>query len=63
MIKRARAVIEEKDFARGLLYIAISRVKALERLLFKGSFDLERFYIAVLLLICDQVLDQRLRGN
>ena len=40
-----RAVLDltERDFAVGLSYVAVSRVKTLGGILFKQSFDYERF--------------------
>ena len=35
--------IDQKEHCLGLLYVAISRVKALDRLMFKSSFDFSRF--------------------
>jgi ATP-dependent DNA helicase PIF1 len=60
---RAVLCLEKKDFAIGLSYVAISRVKALERLLFEGSFDLERFNVAVSPPIRDWALDHQLQGT
>ena len=62
-LQRAVLCLEKMDFAIGLSYVAISRVKTLEGLLFKDSFDLERFYVAVSLPIRDQELDHQLRGT
>jgi hypothetical protein len=36
--------IIKRDFALSLNYVAVSRVKALNSLLFKEMFDYERFY-------------------
>jgi ATP-dependent DNA helicase PIF1 len=55
--------LEKKDFAIGPSYVAISLVKALEGLLFEGSFDLERFHTAVSRPIRDRVLDHQFRGT
>jgi len=55
--------LEKKDFAIGLSYVAILPVKALEGLLFEGSFDLERLNVAVSPPIHDQALDHQLRGT
>ncbi|EED11951.1 ATP-dependent DNA helicase PIF1, putative [Talaromyces stipitatus ATCC 10500] len=40
---RAVLNIKEKDFAPGLTYVAISRVKSLDGILFEEPFDYERF--------------------
>jgi Helitron helicase-like domain at N-terminus/PIF1-like helicase len=43
-----RAVVEfgPKDFALGLSYVAVSRVKSLNHLIFPSGFDLSRFAVA-----------------
>lgn len=61
-LQRAVLCLEKKDLAIGLSYVAISRVKELDGLLFKGSFDLERFHVAVSPPIRDRALDHQLRG-
>jgi ATP-dependent exoDNAse (exonuclease V) alpha subunit len=35
--------ISRKDFSLGLSYVAVSRVKTLDGILFEESFDFERF--------------------
>jgi ATP-dependent DNA helicase PIF1 len=42
-VARATLNIREKDFAPGLSYVAVSRVKTLDGLMFEESFDLARF--------------------
>ena len=45
-LDRAVLDLSEKDFASGLTYVAISRVRSLEGLLFEGSFDYRRLCFA-----------------
>nr|OQO27419.1 hypothetical protein B0A51_07870 [Rachicladosporium sp. CCFEE 5018] len=42
-LDRAVLNIAEEDFASGLTYVAVSRVKTLDGLMFEQPFDLERF--------------------
>jgi hypothetical protein len=45
-VPRAVLNISDRDFASGLTYVAISRVKSLAGLLFEEPFDFERFTVA-----------------
>ena len=38
--------LKSKDFALGLSYVAVSRVRSLDSLLFEESFNYERFQTA-----------------
>jgi ATP-dependent DNA helicase PIF1 len=42
-VEKAVMNLVEKDFALGLAYVAVSRVKSLNGLMFEESFDLSRF--------------------
>jgi hypothetical protein len=42
-VEKAVLNLVEKDFAPGLAYIGVSRVKTLNGLMFEESFDLSRF--------------------
>jgi ATP-dependent exoDNAse (exonuclease V) alpha subunit len=42
-VPRAVPNISSRDFASGLTYVAVSRVKTLDGLLFEEPFDFERF--------------------
>ncbi|KAH0826840.1 hypothetical protein AYO21_07253 [Fonsecaea monophora] len=44
-VERAVLDLTERDFAAGLSYVAVSRVKTLSGILFKESFDYERFQV------------------
>lgn len=42
-VPRAVLNISEKDFTSGITYVAISRLKSLDGILFEQPFDYERF--------------------
>jgi len=42
-VEKAVLNLVEKDFAPGLAYVGVSRVKSLDGLMFEESFDLSRF--------------------
>jgi hypothetical protein len=42
-VEKAVLNLVEKDFALGLAYVGVSRVKTLNGLMFEESFDLSRF--------------------
>ena len=45
-LDRAVLDLSEKDFTPGLTYVAISRVRSLEGILFEGSIDYQRLRFA-----------------
>ena len=46
-----------KDFAPGLSYVAISRVTALDGILFETPFDFERFSITLTIVLRDRKIN------
>ena len=55
--------IDQKKHCLGLSYVAISRVKALDRLMFESPFDFSRFTVHNTPVARDQELDSSVRKN
>jgi ATP-dependent exoDNAse (exonuclease V) alpha subunit len=60
-LSKARINLNQREFCLGLSYVAISRVKHLQDLVFESSFDLEHFTGTNSALARDRQLDYSLR--
>jgi hypothetical protein len=55
--------VDQKEYCLGLSYVAISRVKALDGLMFESSFDFSRFTLQDTPIVRDRELDINFRKN
>jgi ATP-dependent DNA helicase PIF1 len=62
-LQRARLNLSKREYYLGLSYVAVSRIKSLDRVLFKVPFDFERFTVSKSPVFTDRELDYAFRTS
>jgi hypothetical protein len=62
-LQRARLNLNQREHCLGLSYVAVSRVKSLDGVLFEVPFDFERFIVSKSLVFTDRELDYAFRTS